>query len=91
MDRLFDCNIKGNHILISDEHSKLGYGYPRVFIEVNPDEYINLDLTLGCAFKMTKEDFNSWLDGSEIKADAKEVCEELHINYDGLCEVISNL
>lgn len=77
--------------IINDERSKIGYCYPRLFIEVG-DEYVNIDFTLGTAFKMKRQQFESWLDGTEIiDADPKKVCKDLGIIYDVMMSVIADI
>ena len=84
---LFKTN-KGRFI-INDERSKIGYSYPRLFVECK-DKYVNVDFTLGTMFKMKKENFESWIDGSEITgADIKKLCKDLDIVYDNMMIVIN--
>lgn len=86
-------NINNNRVIINDERSGIGYCYPRVFIENSKDmSHTNLDLTLGAAFRQTKAQFESWLDGTEITgANMEEVCSDLGINHDILMQVIQEV
>mgnify|MGYP007112902920 CR=1 FL=1 len=71
-------------IIINVQHSKIGYAYPRLFIEFQPEEkYINYDLTLGATFRMPKEDWDDWFEDS-VDVDAKVICDEYKIDYDHL-------
>ena len=93
MNKLYSFNIENTRVLISDEHSKIGCSYPRIFIEVIPHEvYINIDLTLGTAFNMSESDFNSWLDGSEITdANLDDVCDNIGLRYNAIFEMLNAL
>lgn len=93
MDKLYSLIIENTHVLVSDEHSKIGYSYPRIFIEVIPHEvYVNIDCALGCVFNMSESDFNSWLDGSEITdANLDEVCDSIGLRYNAVFEIINAL
>ena len=93
MNKLYSFNIENTRILISDEHSKIGYSYPRIFIEVIPHEvYVNIDCTVGCAFNMSESDFNSWLDGTEISdANLDDVCDSIGLRYNAVFEMIHTL
>ena len=76
------------HFIINDETSSIGYSYPRVFLGFPNEEYLNLDLTLGTIFKMSKADFWSWIDGTETYLDSeealREVCSNLNLSWDAL-------
>jgi hypothetical protein len=85
--------INNSRIILNVQHSKIGGSYPRLFVEISEEEYINIDLTLGAAFKMYKKDFNDWLqDSIEVKDDeVKKTLEEYHINYEALLQVITDM
>ena len=81
---------KGRFI-INDERSKIGYGYPRLFVECG-EKFVNVDFTLGAAFNMKESDFNSWLDGTEVQgADIAKVCEDLGLKHDNLIPLIEEM
>lgn len=54
-------SIKGLQIISDIQVSKIGYSYPRLFVEIVPGEkYINIDLFLKSAFNMPVENWNDW-------------------------------
>ena len=57
---------KGEFIVVSRQ-SKIGYAYPMLFVH-DKDGFANVDVTIGAVFKMSEDDFNSWLDGTEIES-----------------------
>lgn len=69
---------KGEFIVVSRQ-SKIGYSYPMLFIH-NNEGFINVDTTIGVAFKMSESDFNSWIDDTVNYTDD----DELISNYTGL-------
>ena len=93
MTRTYLFKTDKGRFIINDERSKIGYGYPRIFVECeNGDEYVNVDFTLGAAFKMKKTDFESWLDGSEVRgADLVKVCGDLGLIHDSLVPLIAEI
>ena len=81
--------IDGHRVIINEEYSSIGYCYPRLFVEVSPEEHLNFDLTIGACFGQTLAQFESWLDGTEIAdADLHKVCNRLHLNYDALINLV---
>ena len=49
------------------KHLKLDIVIHVFFVENKAkNSYTNIDLTIGGAFKQSKEDFESWLDGTEV-------------------------
>lgn len=83
---LFKTN-KGRFI-VNDERSKLGYSYPRIFVESNKG-YVNIDTTIGACFPQSKSDFESWIDGEEVTgADLGKICENLSLNKDALLRMV---
>lgn len=80
---------KGRFI-INDERSKLGYAYPRIFIESNKG-YVNVDVTIGCCFPQSKNDFESWIDGEEkVGADLDKICKDLFLNKSALMRMVND-
>lgn len=63
--------------ILNVQQSTIGYSYPRIFIRFPDDSYLNCDLYLGTLFKMTEEDWNSWLDGTEIHLDNIDTVREI--------------
>ena len=78
--------------ILNVQQSTIGYSYPRIFVAFPDNSYINCDLTLGAVFKMTEDDWFSWLDGTEINLDTieevRKVCSEAGINWDVFQEII---
>lgn len=48
-------------VITNVEYSKIGAGYPRIFIKMN-GTYHNIDLTIGTTFPMSEADWKSWFD-----------------------------
>ena len=105
MDRTYHTNIDGNEVIILDERSSIGYSYPRIFVMFKEQKEVTVrsgnkvvwhgmshDVCLGQTFSMTREDFDSWLDGTEINvSDIRDICKNLSINYDGLVKLINTI
>lgn len=90
MTRTYLFKTDKGRFIINDEHSKIGYSYPRIFIE-SAKGYVNVDVTLGCCFPQSKSDFESWIDGEEISgASLDEVCERVCINKDVMLKMIDD-
>ena len=91
MVKTYHFRVGWVHYIINDETSGIGYSYPRVFLGFPNEEYLNLDLTLGAIFKMSKSDFWSWIDGTETELDSeeaiREICGNLNLSWDALFEV----
>lgn len=72
--------------IINIQFSGIGFSYPRIFVRFPDGSCINCDLSLPAVFGMTEEDWDSWLDGTEILLNSKEeietVCKENGINWD---------
>lgn len=81
--------------ILNDESSEIGYSYPRIFVCFLDDSCLNLDLSIGAVFKMTKENFMSWLDGTEIKLDTieevKKVFSNLSLSFENFEQVVDIL
>lgn len=90
MTKMF--SICGKRVILNMEHSKIGYGYPRVFIETEPEqEYINLDVFLGAPFRMEKKDFEDWAaDAQPLEDEAviTEECTQHGVSYETLKKVL---
>ena len=95
MVKTYHFRVGWVHYIINDETSSIGYSYPRVFLGFPNEEYLNLDLTLGAIFKMSKSDFWSWIDGTETELDSEEairkVCSDLNMSWDALFDVAREL
>lgn len=75
--------------IVNDERSKLGYSYPRIFIEAN-NGYVNVDVTLNCCFPQSKNDFESWIDGEEKTGEnLDDICKKLFLNKDALMRMVN--
>lgn len=87
--------IDGHRVIINEEYSSIGYCYPRVFIEKDVDNHVNLDLTLEACFKQKLSEFESWLDGTECRyADLSafpDVCARCGMNSDPLIALIREI
>lgn len=67
----------GKRVILNTEYSKLGCGYPRVYIETEPgQEYINLDVCLGISFGMMKANFEYWAANAQPLEDEEVIAEE---------------
>lgn len=79
--------------ILNDESSGLGYSYPRIFVCFPDNSCLNFDLSIGATFKMTEQDFMSWLDGSEIKLNTieeiRKVFSNLSLSFYAFQEVIN--
>lgn len=92
MTRTYLFKTDKGRFIINDERSKIGYSYPRLFIECAGGKFVNVDFTLGTAFNMKKSDFESWLDGSEVRdADLAKICEDLGLIHSSLVPLISEI
>ena len=86
--------IHNKRIIINVQYSQIGRGYSRLFIEVNENEYINLDTTLGACFKMKKSSFEDWLVDAKHISDITEVrklIEESGVCYEKFLEYLDSL
>ena len=87
--------IDGHRVIINEECSSIGYCYPRVFIEKDVDNHVNLDLTLGAYFKQKLSEFESWLDGTECRYDDisafNDVCAGCGLNSDPLIALVRDI
>jgi hypothetical protein len=85
--------IKGKRIIINVQHSQIGYGYPRMFIEVKPGQCINFDIALRATFVMKQEDFDDWAkDAVTIpEADVEKTLKEIGIDYTIFVTAIEDL
>lgn len=73
-DTAYLFHIGPLHFIINAQYSNTGMCYPRVFVRFPDNSYLNYDLSLCACFKMTEDDWCSWLDGTEtILTDIKEV------------------
>lgn len=82
MTKKFTVNNKV--VLLEVEFSKIGYGYPKLFVEQVPGEsYIMVDVYLGAAFNMPVENWAAWF-ADAVDGELKDF-DEAGINYDNLC------
>lgn len=87
---LFECN--GHKILLNIEQSKIGYSYPRLFIEASNGEHINFDLTVGQLFGMSQKNWDDWMTDCETITieEAKEVL-SYFLDFDSFAQLIETL
>lgn len=60
-------NSNGTEIILNVQYSKIGNGYPRIFIKQKDGICVNMDVTIGACFKMDQEDFQDWKKDAEIR------------------------
>ena len=81
--------------ILNDESSGIGYSYPRIFVSFLDGSCLNLDLSIGAVFTMSNEDFQSWLDGTEIRLntidEVKEVFSNLSLSFENFEQVVDIL
>lgn len=89
MEKYFEIN--GHKVIINKPQSKIGYTYPRLFIQESAENYVNLDLTIGHAFRMKKKDFEDWLEDAIKIEDEDEIKNELSglVDYKALKNLLS--
>lgn len=89
MDKTYLFSTDKGRFIVNDERSGIGYSYPRIFIECSNGKYFNVDCTLGQTFHQRKSDFESWIDGTEVRnADLGEVCRDLGLSKDAVESVV---
>ena len=60
-------NTKYGRIMLVDDRSGAGYCHPRIFMEnKNFETFTDYDLTLNAFYDQSPEQFETWLDGSEV-------------------------
>lgn len=94
MEKSYLFATKLGRFIINDERSKIGYSYPRIFVETPSGKYFNYDVALACCFFQKKSDFESWIDGTEIRGSIdlfRKVCEDLRLNRVGVTKLIQSL
>lgn len=84
--------IDDERVILNVQYSKIGYGYPRLFIEIG-DKHYNLDLTVMAMFKMKAEDFADWAEDAEIvpAEEIEKLLKEHNINYAALEECVQEM
>ena len=91
MEKMFKVNDK--RVVLVMEHSKIGYGYPRVFIEIIPkQEYVNLDVCVGVPFGMKQESFEDWAADATPLEDEEEIAKECldhGVSYDAIKKLLT--
>lgn len=55
--------------ILNIQTSRIGYSYPRVFVQFPDKSCVNIDFTLGRVFAMSEASWNSWLDDSQMVLD----------------------
>lgn len=74
------------NFILNIQHSSIGYSYPRIFVRLPDGSCQNWDLSLSTIFNMSQSDWDSWLDGTEIKLETidevREKCSEWGVNWD---------
>ena len=71
----------GLRYIINIQFSKIGYGYPRFFIESGNGNCYNFDLTVAVCFKMKQKDFNDWASDARTDREFSSVCEEIGLGH----------
>ena len=71
--------------ILNSRCSRIGNCCPRIFVRFPDNSYLNCDLSLGAMFKMSEEDWDSWLDGTEVWLntieEVNEICSKCGINW----------
>ena len=71
-------------VVVHVQESKIGQTYPSIFIEEKFGEsYVNVDCTLGAAFKMREKDFEDWFNDGD-PATLQEACKTSGISEKAL-------
>lgn len=94
MDRTYlFTGENGLRYIVNIQQSKIGYSYPRFFIESGNGNCYNLDITLGACFKMKQKDFNDWASDARTDLEFSSVCEEIGMGHvvDKLLAVIHDV
>ena len=77
--------------ILNPQYSDLGYCHPRIFVSFPDDSYLNCDLSIRTVFPMSKDDYLSWLDGTQTTLqnmeEIREACKECGVNWDAFHEV----
>ena len=77
-------------VLIDVQYSKIGYGYPRIFVEVVPTkEYVMIDATVGAAFVMPAANWDAWF--ADAVNGTLEDIDEAGLSFDGLVKAVCSL
>lgn len=82
--------------LVNVQFSTIGYAYPRLFVKLPDDSFINVDLTIGRIFGMSREDWDSWFDDTLVNLgtfdEAKgRICEETGMRLEALSDLVEAL
>lgn len=86
--------VNGCGLILHCQSSKVGYCYPNIFINVSNEKYVNVDCTIPAIFSMTKADFDSWLDGTEIPVTTEEMLYQFRehgLSVDGIMSLLDEL
>ncbi len=85
MTKKFTINNKT--VLLVVEFSKIGYAYPKLFVEEVPNEkYIMVDVYLGAAFGMPVENWAAWYEDA-VDGTIQDI-EDAGIDYTNLCAAL---
>ena len=83
--------IQGIQIIADTPQSKIGYSYPRLFVELVPGEkYINIDLFLKTAFHMPVENWTDW-NADTVEVEPSVLAEAVGQTAEILEQVISSM
>lgn len=81
--------------ILNPQYSSIGNYYPRIFVHFPDNSYLNCDLSLGIMFKMSEEDWDSWLDGTEVWLNTIEevnkICSECGFDWSAFEKIIFEL
>lgn len=96
MNHAYHYTYKHRELILSDERSSIGYGYPRIFY-VEPlakHGYINYDVALDTHFNMKPSDWVSWLDDELIEVNDEQefidACESSSLNGKVVLQWLTN-
>lgn len=71
MNDSYKFKLGGCTVILNEQHSAVGYVYPRLFVKVSRDTYYNVDFTLAIAFNMPPKNFTDWASGAEVVEDSQ--------------------
>lgn len=79
--------------IVNIQQSRIGFSYPRFFIESGNGNVYNFDITLGACFKMKRKDFEDWAEDAIVDREFSSVCEEIGMGHvvDKLLAVIHDV
>ncbi len=86
--------IGGKTVMFDLPQSKIGYTYPRLFIDIGDGTYINYDFVVDAAFKMPAKNWDDWMSDAinvSEKGGAEKFCAEINLNYSALCDALAQM